>query len=104
MTDSIGQAIWRLISGTSHWSPARWRDGQPSRQAAVAQLVQKLADVVAEAESQPRRTVPEVENPLTLGAQLAVMGHDLHAVDDQLTEAQRRAIHEAIAATRAQIF
>lgn len=104
MTDSIEQAIKRLITGTNHWSPARWRQGQPPHAESVAGLVQALADVVADAEGQPRRPVPEVEVPMTLVAQLAVMARDLRAVERELTEEQRGAVLEAIAATRADIF
>ena len=44
-------------------------------------LIQELADLVAEAEGAPRRTVPPPAFETGLGDQLAVMVSDLMAVD-----------------------
>jgi hypothetical protein len=43
----------------------------------VASVVQRIADLAAEAEGQPRRTVPRLDNDLALCDQLRVMVSDL---------------------------
>ena len=69
-------AIERLLNQVRHWEQPRWRDGRADRTYA---LVQRLADLAADAESRPRRPVPR-EHDMILPDQLRVMGDDLIAV------------------------
>jgi hypothetical protein len=65
-------------------------------------LVQTLADIAADAEGEPRRTVPRLPNDMQLPDQLQVIGIDLAELD--LTEDQRTAAEEAIQEARAVLF
>jgi len=78
-------AIDRLLNQVRHWEQPRWRDG---RSAQTHALIQRLADLAADAESRPRRPVPR-EPDLILPDQLRVMADDLIAVapDRVLAEA-----------------
>jgi hypothetical protein len=51
----------------SSWSPARL--------AAARHAVQRLADLAADAESQPKRVVPDV-HPVAIADQLELLAHD----------------------------
>ncbi|HIW60976.1 MAG TPA: hypothetical protein H9881_00825 [Candidatus Stackebrandtia excrementipullorum] len=81
----VGRESRRVIQGTAGWTPARWRlpapEGRVDRVAVMRALIQELADLVAEAEGAPRRTVPPPAFETGLGDQLAVMVSDLMAVD-----------------------
>lgn len=70
-----------LINQVSHWGPQRWagpaEPGGPSRADVVYALVQRLADLAAEAEGEPLREVPRLENDLALVDQLRVVAFDL---------------------------
>jgi hypothetical protein len=63
-------------------------------------LVQHLADLGADAEGRPRRTVPLAEHALVLPDQLAVMTADLLLAGDP---AALTAAAEAVAATARRI-
>ncbi len=68
----------RLLGRVGHWEQSRWSQ-PPSRADAVYALVQHLADLSADAEGRPRRTVPRAGD-LILADQLRVMADDLLAV------------------------
>jgi hypothetical protein len=51
---------------------------EPTRADAARDLVQRLADLAAELEGGPRRTIPRLADP-AVGDQLAVVGQDLAA-------------------------
>ena len=68
-------SVDRLLAQVRHWGPARWR---PSRADLVYALVQRLADLGADAEHRPRRPVPRIGD-LVLPDQLRVMADDLLA-------------------------
>lgn len=75
-------AVDRLCRGVAHWTPARWAAPGPagdSRADAVASVVQRIADLAAVAEGQPRRIVPRLDNDLILCDQLRVVTADLVA-------------------------
>ncbi|MEU8815050.1 hypothetical protein [Actinoplanes sp. NPDC048796] len=75
MTD-FATSIERLLNQVRHWEAPRWRaEGRGDR---VYALVQRLADLGADAEGRPRRTVPR-ESDLVLPDQLRVVADDLLA-------------------------
>jgi hypothetical protein len=67
-------AIDRLLNQVRHWEQPRWR---PYAEGARV-LVQRLADLAADAEGRPRRPVPR-EHEMILPDQLRVMADDLLA-------------------------
>ncbi|MFS8479458.1 MAG: hypothetical protein FWJ93_10985 [Micromonosporaceae bacterium] len=76
----------RLIGQVRHWTPARWAAPAAdapdrSRGDLVHGLVQRLADRCAEAEGEPRRRVPRLDNDLALVDQLRVIAADLAAAE-----------------------
>jgi len=82
-----------LANQVAHWSPSRWAvrvepDGA-SRGDLLYALVQRLADLAADAEGVPRRGVPRLDNDLTLVDQLRVVAGDLvtAGASDLLTHA-----------------
>jgi hypothetical protein len=90
-------SVDRLLNQVGHWEQARWSaDG---RAAAVHTLVQRLADLAADAEGRPQFPVPRLSD-LILPDQLRVMADDLlaAATPETLTaaaadvEAARRAL------------
>ena len=89
-------SVDRLLNQVRHWGPARWR---PSRSDFVYGLVQRLADLGADAEDRPRRTVPRVGD-LALPDQLRVMADDLLAAAPP-DEVIRQATDEVNAVRRA---
>jgi hypothetical protein len=82
-----------LIRRVGHWGPPRWvadaGPGQGSRADAVHALIQRLADRSADAEGEPRRAVPRLDNDLALVDQLRVVASDLERAGspDALAEA-----------------
>jgi len=98
------RAVARLADQVGHWSPARWAQpaagGTGSRAEVVHALVQRLADLEAEATGRPVRPVPRLDNDLALPDQLRVMLLDLLAAGagpdvlaaalDAVTEARAR--------------
>jgi len=79
------QEATALVQFLRRWSPSRWSGGPRQRLSPVTgsaadlthHLVQALADLAAEAEGRPRRSVPRLDSPMSLPDQLAVMTHDL---------------------------
>jgi hypothetical protein len=100
----LDTAVDRLVGQVAHWTPARWATpakGGGTRAEVVHGLVQRLADLAAEAEGQPRRVVPRLDSDLALPDQLRVIAADLIAADpspDVLNEATA-----AVTAARAAI-
>ncbi|MEV4344422.1 hypothetical protein AB0J83_08095 [Actinoplanes sp. NPDC049596] len=83
MTD-FATSIERLLNQVRHWEAPRWRaDGRGDK---VYALVQRLADLAADAEGRPRRVVPR-ESDLVLPDQLRVMADDLPAAAAASAEA-----------------
>jgi hypothetical protein len=87
------RAVDLLIKQVGHWSPRRWAvpcaPGGPARGELLHALVQRLADLAADAEGEPRREVPRLDNDLALVDQLRVVAGDLVAAGapDLLTHA-----------------
>jgi hypothetical protein len=98
LSSELERAIGRVVEGTRHWSPARWR----SKADAMHALVQALADIAADAEGQPRRPVPRLPNDMQLPDQLQVIGLDL--LEAPLTPDQRDAAEQAIKNARNELF
>ena len=79
----------RLLVQVRHWEQPRWSaQGRADR---VYRLVQRLADLAADAEGRPRREVPR-EHDMILPDQIRVMA------DDLLATGQAGALAEATAA------
>jgi hypothetical protein len=98
LNSELERAIGRVVEGTRHWSPARWR----SKADAMHALVQALADIAADAEGQPRRPVPRLPNDMQLPDQLQVIGLDL--LEAPLSTEQRDAAEQAIKQARNELF
>jgi len=86
------RAVERLVNRVSHWTPPRWAASSASGGGSPADvmyaLVQRLADLAADAEGQPRRRVPRPDNALALPDQLRVLARDLAATGNQEAIAQ----------------
>jgi hypothetical protein len=103
LSTELERAIGRVVEGTRHWSPARWRSQAGTAKAdAMHALVQALADLTADAEGRPRRAVPRLPSDLHLPDQLQVIALDLARVE--LTETQRAQAEAAIRAARDALF
>jgi len=79
-------SIDRLVAQVGHWEQHRW--SKPPAADTVYALVQRLADLGADAENRPHRPVPRVSD-LVLVDQVRVMADDLLAAgsDDALRDA-----------------
>ncbi|MER7458297.1 hypothetical protein [Micromonospora sp. NPDC126480] len=92
-----------LVRQVGHWQRPRWSavaaGGNVSRADLVHRLVQELANLAADAEGQPRRTVPRLDTDLVLPDQLRVVTADLVAAQPP-AETLARAVDE-VTATRA---
>ncbi|HET8681170.1 MAG TPA: hypothetical protein VFM54_04775 [Micromonosporaceae bacterium] len=64
-----------LRNRVSHWGQPRW----VGRADTVYGLVQRIADLAADAEGEPRRPVPRLDSDLALVDQLRVVTADLLA-------------------------
>jgi enoyl reductase-like protein len=73
--DELTRAVDLLVRQVGHWTAPRWR----GRADGVHALVQRIADLTADAEGEPRRVVPRLENDLALADQLRVVAADLVA-------------------------
>ncbi|GIJ19634.1 hypothetical protein Vlu01_02580 [Micromonospora lutea] len=103
MGEEVARGVELLVRQVSHWQQPRWSAaaaaGNVSRADLVHRLVQEIANLAADAEGQPRRVVPRLDNDLALPDQLRVVTADLLAADAS-EEALTRAATE-VAATRA---
>lgn len=80
--DELTRAVERLARHVGHWAGPRWAlsaaDGRP-RATVMYELVQRVADRAADAEGQPHRVVPRLDNDAALPDQLRVVTADLRA-------------------------
>lgn len=96
----LARLVDQLVDQVAHWGPARWEQavvpGGPSRAEVVHGLAQRLADLAAEAEGEPRRDLPRLTNDLALPDQLRVVTRDLlaAAAPDRLTHAAAADVSE----------
>jgi hypothetical protein len=83
VADRLDRAVGRLVNHVSHWTPPRWAassaSGAGSHADVMQALLQRLADLAADAEGQPGRPVPRLDNVLALADQLRVIAADLIA-------------------------
>ena len=102
--DDFRVAVQRLLTQVGHWENPRWAatasSGAGPRGELVHGLVQRLADLGADAEHRPHREVPR-QPDMVLPDQLRVMADDLltaEAGDDLLTAAAKEvlAVREAL--------
>jgi hypothetical protein len=87
---AFATSVDRLINQVGHWEQGRWWSRTqatpavgavtPTRADLAYALVQRLADLGADAEGRPHRPVPR-HNDLVLPDQLRVMADDLLAAD-----------------------
>ncbi|WP_326560938.1 hypothetical protein [Micromonospora sp. NBC_01796] len=81
----LGRAVELLVGQVAHWMAPRWAatatTGNVSRADLMHRLVQQVANLAADAEGEPRRTVPRLDNDLALPDQLRVVAADLLAAD-----------------------
>lgn len=98
----LDKAVQLLVRQIAHWQQPRWAAvataGNVSRADLVHRLVQEIANLAADAEGEPRRVVPRLDNDLALPDQLRVITADLLAADPG-AEALSRAAAE-VTATR----
>ena len=84
---ALEAATRRCCGRMSGWTPAGWAARCPSggtRADLAFGLVQRVADLAADAEGQPRRRVPRPDSDLVIGDQLRVVVADLVAASPQL--------------------
>jgi hypothetical protein len=102
--DQLARQVELLTRQVGHWTAPRWAApaaaGDASRADLVHRLVQRLADLAADAAGQPRRRVPRLENDLVLPDQLRVMATDLIAANPA-PEVLAEAVGEVTAVRRA---
>jgi hypothetical protein len=81
--DDLGRMVDLLVRQVSHWEAPRWKaasaTGAGTRGDAVHHLIQRLADMGADAEGRVRIPVPRLENDTALTDQLRVIAADLVA-------------------------
>ncbi|MEU5965091.1 hypothetical protein ABZ777_28120 [Micromonospora parva] len=98
----LDKAVRLLVGQIAHWQQPRWAAaataGNVSRADLVHRLVQEVANLAADAEGQPRRVVPRLDNDLALPDQLRVVTADLLAADPGAEALTRAAVE--VTATR----
>ncbi|MEU4715484.1 hypothetical protein AB0F73_17740 [Micromonospora purpureochromogenes] len=98
----LDRAVELLVRQVGHWQQPRWaaiaEGGNVSRADLVHRLVQELANLGADAEGEPRRNVPRLDNDLALVDQLRVVAADLVAAGTPEATLARAAAE--VAATR----
>lgn len=102
--EELRRAVDLFVRQVGHWEQPRWSAEAAGARAAdagadatgvsradvVHRLVQEIANLAADAEGEPRREVPRLENDLALPDQLRVVVADLIAAgapDDVLAAA-----------------
>jgi hypothetical protein len=105
VTQELAVAVSRLVNRVSHWTLPRWAassaSGTGSRADTVYALIQRLAELAADAEGQPRRQVPRLDTDLALPDQLRVITADLLAAGPD--DATLAAATELVTVTSASI-
>ncbi|MEU8296732.1 hypothetical protein AB0C04_05535 [Micromonospora sp. NPDC048909] len=98
----LDRAVQLLVGQVGHWEQPRWAaaaaGGNAARADLVHRLVQEIANLAADAEGEPRRTVPRLANDLALPDQLRVVAADLMAAGPEPAALARAAAE--VTATR----
>ena len=76
--ESFAKAVDRLLTQVSPWEQPRWSAGNPAKADLIRELVQRIADLGADAEGRPHRQIPRLSD-LILRDQLRVVADDLLA-------------------------
>ena len=86
MVTDFATSTDRLLAHVRHWEQPRWSIGNRGQR--VYALAQRLADLTADAEGRPHRTLPR-EHDMVLPDQIRVLADDLLATanPDKLAEA-----------------
>lgn len=85
-----------LVQRLRLWTPARYAAAAGlcgSRAELIRHLAQSLADLAADAEGEPRRSLPVLDGDLGLADQLMVTAHDLVRTGPSVDTAQRATAH-----------
>lgn len=81
--DELSRAVDLLARQVGHWEAVRWAALAAGANAARSNLmhhcVQQVANLAADAEGEPRRSVPRLDNDQVLLDQLRVVAADLIA-------------------------
>jgi len=100
----LSEVVQLLVRQVGYWEAPRWAatatTGNVARSDLVHRLVQEIANLAAEAEGEPRRSVPRLEHDTTLPDQLRVVAADLLAAGAP-AETLARAAAEVAATRRA---
>ncbi|MGN9774244.1 hypothetical protein ACTMS0_00465 [Micromonospora sp. H33] len=100
--EQLTRGVDLFVRQVGHWQQPRWAAvataGNVSRADLVHRLVQEIANLAADAEGEPRRTVPRLANDLVLPDQLRVVAADLVAARPSAETLTRAA--DEVAATR----
>jgi hypothetical protein len=79
--DELSRSVDLLARQVGHWTAPRWAARATGADAAradvVHRLVQLVANLSADAEGEPHRSVPRLDNDLALPDQLRVVAADL---------------------------
>jgi hypothetical protein len=80
-TQRLTREVGRLVDRVASWTSSAWAapTALGPRAPLVHGLVQEIADLAADAEGQPRRRVPRLDNDVALADQLRVVAADLAA-------------------------
>jgi len=80
--ESFAQAVDRLLTQVSHWEQPRWSAGTPAKAELFHGLIQRIADLGADAEKRAHRQVPRLSD-LVLRDQFRVVADDLLAAGSE---------------------
>ena len=93
MVTDFATSTDRLLTQVRHWEQSRWSANNRGQR--VYALAQRLADLAADAEGRPHRTLPR-EHDMVLPDQIRVLADDLLATADPDKLAEATAAVDAV--------